>query len=206
APRLDWALFGSTRPLKAKQTHFFATLAREEVDAVHEADPVAARAHDERVRARAVGEVADAAQQFAVGNPGGRDDRLARREVVDREDALRVVDSVLAELVDLAPRRRPELPLQLAAEAAKRGGCEHGLAGAADPDREVVVRAADRSGDRRGHVAVLDELDARAGVADLLDQIMVTRAVEDDRRHVVHPPPERLGDRLDVVADRAEEV
>ncbi len=39
-----------------------------------------------------------------------------------------------------------------------------------------------------------------------LDQVMVTRAVEDDRRHVVHPPPERLGDRLDVVADRAEEV
>ena len=82
-------------------------------------------------------------------------------------------------------RRRPELRLHLAAEAAERGRGEHGLPRAADADREVVVRAADRGGDRRGHVAVLDQLDAGAGVADLLDQVVVARPVEDDRRHVV---------------------
>ena len=41
------------------------------------------------------------------------------------------------------------------------------------------------------------------GVADLLDQVVMARAVEHDRRHVVHAAAERLGDRLDVLADRA---
>ena len=102
--------------------------------------------------------------------------------------------------------RRPELSLHLAAEAAQRGGGQHRLPRAADPDREVVVRAADRRRDRRGHVAVLDQLDARAGVADLLDQVVVPRPVEDDRRHVADPAAERLRDRLDVLGDGAPEV
>ena len=105
------------------------------------------------------------------------------------------------QLVDLPAGGGPELGLQLAAETAEGSRREHRLPGAADPDREVVVRAADRGGDRGGDVAVLDELDSRAGVADLLDQVVVARTVEDDRRHVVHPAAERLGDRLDVLAD-----
>ena len=98
--------------------------------------------------------------------------------------------------------RRPELRLQLAAEAAERRGGQHRLPRAADPDREVVVRAADRRGDRGGDVAVLDQLDPRAGGADLLDQVVVARPVEDDRRDVVRPAAEGLGDRPDVLADR----
>src|SRR5262249_45988625 len=48
--------------LLAQEPPFLAALAREEVDAVHEPDPVAARAHHQRVRARAVGEVPDATE------------------------------------------------------------------------------------------------------------------------------------------------
>jgi hypothetical protein len=48
--------------LEPEQPHFLAPLAREEVDAVDEAHPVAARAHEQRLRARAVGEETDAAQ------------------------------------------------------------------------------------------------------------------------------------------------
>ena len=47
--------------LRLQEPHFLASFSREEVDAVDEADPVAAGAHDERVGARAVGEVADTA-------------------------------------------------------------------------------------------------------------------------------------------------
>ena len=79
---------------------------------------------------------------------------------------------------------------------------EHGLARAADADREVVVRAAHGGRDRGEHVAVLDQLDARAGRADLLDQVVVARAVEDDRRHVVDHAAVRVGDRADVLGDR----
>src|SRR4051794_23896959 len=123
------------------QTDFLAALAGEEVGRLDEADPVAARAHDERVCQRGVGEVADAAEQLAVRDARRGDDRLLWGEVVDREDAFDVVDAVGLRVLDLGAARRPELGLELAAEAAERGGREHRLAGATDPDREVVVRA-----------------------------------------------------------------
>src|SRR3954469_5392611 len=87
------------------QPDFLAAVADEEVDAVDEPHPVAAGAHDERVRARAVGEVSDAAQQVAVRDAGGDDDHLARSELVAGEHARRVLDSGRAGLLDLAPRR-----------------------------------------------------------------------------------------------------
>ena len=86
-----------------------------------------------------------------------------------------------ARLADLGAARWPELRLQLAAEAAQRRRGEDRLAGSADPDREMVVRSADGSADRCSHVAVLDQLDARARGADLLDQIVVARTIEHDR-------------------------
>src|SRR4051794_28095185 len=104
------------RGLKARKTDFLAALTREEVDAVGEAHPVAARAHDERRGQRAVGQVAHAAQQVAVRDARRGEDHLAGREVVAAEDALDVLDPLLARRLDLAARRRPELRLELAAE------------------------------------------------------------------------------------------
>ena len=158
------------------------------------------------MRARAVGEEPHTAEQVTVRNARRGDDHLAGREVLGAEDAVVVLDPGFAQLLDLATRRRPELRLQLAAEAAQRGSREHGLPRAADADGEMVVRPTDGGRDRGGHVAVLDELDARARRADLLDQIVMAGAVEDDRRHVVHAPAECLRDRLDVLAHRPQEI
>ena len=83
-----------------------AALAGEEMDAVDEAHPVAARAHDERLRPRRVGEVADAAQQVAARDAGRGDDDVARRELLDREHLLHVLEAELARLGDLACARR----------------------------------------------------------------------------------------------------
>ena len=146
-----------------------------------------------------------AAQQVAVRDSCRGDDHLLRREVVDREDTFDVVDAMRPRLFDLGSPRRPELRLQLAAEAAQRRGCEHRLARTTDPDCEVIVRTADGRADRRGHVAVLDQLDPGAGGADLLDQVVMPRPVEDDRGDVVDHAAERVGDRPDVVLDRLRE-
>src|SRR5207248_3290744 len=100
----------------------------------------AARAHDERAGAGAVGEVLHAPQEVAVRDAGGGDDRFPGREVVEGEDAVHVVDALLPGALDLGPGRRPQLRLDLAAEAAKGRGRDDGLARAADADGEVVVR------------------------------------------------------------------
>src|SRR5207244_2713245 len=141
------------------EADLLAALAAEEVDPVDEPHPVTARAHDERPRAAAVGVELDAAEQVSRRHARRDDDHLARSEIVDREDAVYVLDAVCAHVLDLAPRRGPELGLDPPAETAERRGGQDRLPRAADPDREVVVRAADGRGDRRGDVAILDQLD-----------------------------------------------
>src|SRR5918996_6158096 len=104
-------------PRLPEEAHFLAPLAGEEVDAVDEAHPVVAGAHDDRVGARAVGQVADAAQEVAVRDARGGDDHLAGRELVGGEDLVDVGDPVLGRLLDLGAGRRPKLRLELAAQA-----------------------------------------------------------------------------------------
>jgi hypothetical protein len=158
------------------------------------------------VRPRAVGEEPNAAEQVAARDARGGEDDLGRCKVVDGEDPARVLDSLLARGVDLPARDGPELGLELAAEAAERCGRQDRLARAADADGEVVVGSTDRGRDRGCDVAVLDELDAGARLADVLDEVVVARAVEDDGGDVGRAPAESLGDRDDVLVDRAQEV
>jgi hypothetical protein len=55
-------------------------------------------------------------------------------------------------------------------------------------------------------VTVLDQLDPDPRGAQVLDQVVVPGAVEDDRRDVVLHPPVRVRDRLDVLGHWAMEV
>ena len=58
-----------------------------------------------------------------------------------------------------------------------------------------------RGGDAGREVAVADEPDARARLADVGDEPLVARPVEDDDHEVVDLAVERLRDRLQVVLD-----
>src|SRR3954466_5680355 len=102
------SFFGITSRLP-EEPHFLTAVPGEEVDAVHEANPVATGAHDERVRAGRISEEADPAEQVSVRAAGRGDDHLAGRQVIDREDLLEIVDPVFARLFDLGSCRRPEL-------------------------------------------------------------------------------------------------
>ena len=102
-------------------------------------------------------------------------------EVVGDEHAVEVVAEVErgAALVVVAG---PEPALDRAAEAldARRG--DHAFGRAADAEQHVDAGVAPRDRDRAGDVAVLDELDARAGLAALADDVGVALAVEDRPR------------------------
>src|SRR5829696_7232053 len=94
----------------------------ERVPAVDLADRAALRPHHERLRGGAARAVVDAAQQVAVGDTGGAEEHVvALDQVVRGEDLVEVetgVDRALPLLVGL----RPQLGLDLAAEALQRAG------------------------------------------------------------------------------------
>ena len=76
----------------------------------------------------------------------------------------------------------PQLALDGAAEALDRAGGDDALGRAADAQQQVDAGALAGGHDRAGDVAVGDELDAGAGLPDLLDEPVVARPVEDARR------------------------
>ena len=198
AQRLRDIFFRGDMRTGSQQPDLLASFAREEVDPVHEPHPVAARAHDERVR-----------RALSVRK------RTPRRRSPFETPVAATITSLGARSSIVKTRSTSSIPCSgrarsrsrssaRAAPGSRRRGSEarppqDRLSRAADPDREVVVRPADRCGDGGGHVAVLDQLDAGACGADLLDQVVMARPVEDDRRHVFDVPAEGLRDRLDIL-------
>ncbi len=67
---------------------------------------------------------------------------------------------------------------------------------AADAHQHVDAGPGLGGGDRRRDVAVADQVDARAGLAQLGDQVVVAVALEHDDRDLVHLDALRLGDAL----------
>ena len=102
--------------------------------------------------------------------------------------------------------RRHQASAHAAVQAAQRRGGEHALGRAADAHDGVDVGAADRGRDAGREVAVADQLDARAGGADVGDQLLVPRPIEDDDHQILDVAAEAPGDRLQVRLHRRVEV
>src|SRR5579864_404617 len=68
------------------------------------------------------------------------------------------------------------------------------------------TRADDGGRDTRGKIAVTDELDARAGLANVGDELLVAWTIEDDDDEVIHTALEAACDVLQVVRDGGVEI
>ena len=170
------------------------------------ADGAGAGAHHQRFGGRAFAAVADALEDVAVGDAGGgEEDVLAGAEVVGCEDLVEVVAGVDrgAPLLVVA---RPEPSQELAAHRLQRRRREHALGGAADPPEEVDRGALGDRQERRRDVAVGDQADAGAGLADRADLLLVAGPVEDDDDHVADRAAAALGDQLAGLHQRPVEV
>src|SRR5581483_5218777 len=170
------------------------------VDHAHLAD---APVEDDRVGPHAAREEADALKQLAVGD-AGRDetDVLAARELLRAVHLVRVGHTHAPGTSALVVVPELEPPEDLAADARERRRREHAFRRAAAPHHHVKTGAGDGDGERRDDVAVLDEVDARTGRADVVDELLVPRPVEDDDGEVLNLAPERVRHDLEVLGDR----
>src|SRR5699024_5460928 len=143
---------------------------------------------DDRLGGGPAAAVAHPAQQVAVGDAGGaEEDVLAGDQVTGGQHPVDVVTGV-DRLLPLGVVDRGQAPLQFAAHAGQRGRGDDALRGAADAQQHVDPGLGPGRGDRPGHVAVGDQLDARAGLTDLVDQLRVSGPVEDAHRNVGDVP------------------
>ena len=121
------------------------------------------------------------------------------------EDAIKVVSGIQCPL-SLVIVLRGELGLDEAAEGLERAGSDDALRRAALADAHVNAGAEHRGVDATGDITVEHEACARTGIADVLDELGVARAVEYGDSYVGDLHVLRLRERTDVVADRAGDV
>ena len=147
-------------------------------------DRAGLRSHDDRLRGAAAAVVLDALEQVAVGDPGGaEEDVLAGHQVLGGQNLVQVVAGIDGLLAFGVVGRR-ELGLDRAAHAADRRRGDDALRCAADAGEQVGARVRPARGDGARHVAVGDQPDPGAGLADVVDQLVVPGPVQDAHRDV----------------------
>ena len=149
---------------------------------------------------------ADAVEQVAVGDAGrGEEGVVAADQVVGLEHPGEVVARLLCGLA-LGVVGRPEAPEDAPAEALDRGGRDHSFGGSAHAPEQVDPGVRHHCEQGRGYVAIRDEADAGADLAECVDGLVVARAVEHDHGHVAGLPALALGDLPDHVLERVGEA
>ena len=167
----------------------------------------AARPHDDAFGGdAAVLQALDPVEQGAVGDPGRGEDAVAARHVLERVDAVQILDSPAMGAGALVVVAEQQAALDLPADAAQGGRGEHALGGAARPHVDVDRGVGIGGGDDPGDVAVGDQHDAAAERAQLGDQLGVARPVEHAGDQLVRIDALGLGDRADIVGRRPVEA
>src|SRR5881392_2868435 len=132
-----------------------------------------ARAHDDRVGDRPVLYIPNAAQERAGSYPGRRhEDVVAPHEVAGRQHATDFV-ARLGEPLALLVVAWPEPALHAAADTSEGAGGDDPLRRPPDAVEDVDARLGPRRGDRRCDIPVADQVDPRARLAQLADQVVV---------------------------------
>ena len=141
-----------------------------------------------------------ALEQRASGDAGRRKDDIAAHHIGDGVDVVGVFDAHLSSAVFFFFAVEDEAALHLASDASQSGGGEHTLRRATDAHIDVNAGAGWLGGmDDAGDIAIGDEIDGSASLADGLDEAAVARAVEDASGDIFGLDAARFGQRFDVV-------
>src|SRR5690606_5124615 len=143
----------------------------------------------------------DAADQLPVGHAGRDEDGVvALDQVVGLVDLVHLESGVDAALTLLVVAR-PEDALDVTTERLDRAGGDDALRAAAHAAAHVGARTVTCGVDPTGDVAVAHQTRAGTGVADVLDQLLVPRPVQDRDHHLVDRLVQRPCEAADVLGD-----
>ena len=99
-----------------------------------------------------------------------------------------------------------EPPEYFAIQAAQRRGRQHAFGSSARAHHGVHAGTRHRRRDSGREIAIADQADARARLADIRDELLMPRPVEHHHHHVVHAPLQAPGDGLQVVFHRSVQI
>src|SRR5579875_3151116 len=177
------------------------------MDTFDEPNGSSPRMDADRVRLRLISEEAHAMDEIAVGDPRrDEDDVVAPDQIVHGQHAVDLADPHRSCALGFGFVAGLEAAHETTPQTLERRSRQHAFRGPPDPHRDVDPRPLDGGRDRRVDVAVGDELDPSPGAANLGDQVLVPRPVEDHDGYVVDRSLEGVGDGLEVVLDRSIQV
>src|SRR5579872_3102151 len=133
-----------------------------------------------------------AAKEVTVGDGRGREEAVVPgHQVVGVQDAGEVVAQGFGGPAFLVVARVQDA-LDLAAQSLHRRGRDHALGRATDAQEDVDAGVGPGGRDRSGHVTVGDRHEPGPGLADLGDEVVVTRAIEDHHAELLDRSVELL--------------
>src|SRR5690349_2292249 len=177
------------------------------MDAVDESDLARLQRHDHGGGADTFSEEADAFHKRAVGDAGGgKNHLLARRQVLGLVDAMLVLDAHLGNALFQLRLVDDEPPQHIAVQAANGGGGDDSFGRSAGAHDAMHASADDRGRDAGGEVAVADELDAGAGLANVRNELLVAGTVEHNDYQVINSALQPASNILQIVGHGGVEI
>lgn len=166
---------------------------------VDDADRAALRAHDHGLRRRSSREKVNASQVVPVGHAGGGERHVASRQFLDFELLIDIPDAHLLGPFDFALVPRFEPALEFPADAAKGRRGQNAFGRASDTEQQIDTGFRLGRRDRGRDIAVADQANARACLANFLYDLFVSRTGENDHRQIFDVAPSRFGEGMKIL-------
>src|ERR1700722_3489334 len=178
-----------------------------EMDGVDEPNFRFRESHDQRMRAGSVAEERNAVEQAAAGDSGaGGDDFFAWSQICSLVNSFWILDTHLRDAIVVFRLINDEARENFAIQAAQSRCGENPLRSAARAHHGVYRGAASRCGDPCRKVPIGNKAYARAGGANVADQLLMAGAVEDDDDQIFDVAVIATGNRAQVVFSRGVEI
>ncbi len=163
-------------------------------------------AHDDRMRRGSIARIPNPLHDLPVRDAGCAEEDVLSRDQIGRREHLIQIMAGLEGCASLSLVAGPQATLNASSETTHRAGRDDPLGSSPDASEHVDTRSLPSRHDGAGNVSVHDELDARAGRSNIVDERVVARSVENAHGQIGDPLTFRSRDLLQVPLNRSSDV